>query len=1057
MKKSNRKRSLGLIQEHFFGVKLKLISALAFFLVISIGATMAQSNIQGIVTDFSSGETLPGVSVVKKGTTEGTVTDIDGKYSLNIESGQTIVFSYVGYKDQEIIVGDKQVLDVKLKSSFESLDEVVVVGYGTTKRSDLTGAVTSINEESLKTDVVNSLDQAIQGKAAGVQVTQNSGSPSAATSIRIRGANSLRNNEPLYVIDGVPVSADASNTTTGFDWHGGGNGQTAVNVLSTINPADIISIEILKDASSTAIYGSRGANGVVLVTTKKGKDQNAVIAYNFNYGIQTPAKFLDVMNLKEFAGYQNELAEKEYISPRPEFNDLDLVPAEGTNWQDELFRQAVMTEHHLSISGGDKKTKYSISGGYKDQEGLVLGSEYDRVTGRVNLSSQANDWLNLGVNISASRTNETINLTDSDDGVITTALLMSPYQEVRTVDGEWSGPRESDPSRGLNPVAKATEISNNLVRTRMLGNVWADIKLLPSLYWKSEFGTDLNFNNNYGFLPMYEWGTSTNAIAKSQRQFANNTFWIQKNYLTFNNAFGDHSVKVMAGQESQKARWEHLNGERHDFVSNDVQELSAGGTDIQLANSIAGTSTQVSFFGRANYDYKSRYLLTATFRADGSSKFGPKNKWGYFPSFALAWRVTEEDFLKDVSWLKNLKIRTGWGQVGNDAIGNYSYGSSLQVRATPYGGGFLLNNIPNPSVKWETTTQWNFGVDLGLFKNRVELIAEYYNKYTRDMLLVQPVPDYLGTLTGIGQAWQGIQPPYSNLGEMENKGFEFTLNTINVLKHNFEWNTSISFSKNSNKITSLGLDNAAIYRKVQWYDFVTKTAVGQPVGQFYGYKVDGVFQTVDEVNNHATQKVVDEFNGTWKGDLKFKDIKEDDVIDDNDRTYIGDPNPDFTFGINNSFKYKSFDLSIYMHGVYGNEIFNFQRIKTEAMSDLYNNQLKTVANRWTPDNTNTNMPRLVQADPNQNTRISDRYVEDGSFLRISNVTLGYQMPKMYLSRLPLSGVRLYAKIQNLYTFTNYSGYDPEVGSFNQDALLTGVDNGRFPMPRTFLFGINVTF
>lgn len=1052
-----RKRSLEFLQEHFFGARLRFLKALTFFFAISIGVTMAQITVSGTVTDKSSGELLLGVSVFKKGTTEGTITDFEGNYSLNVNKGQTLVYSFIGYENAEVVIADETVINVALNQSRESLEEFVVVGYGTTKRSDLTGAVTSIGEGALKAEVVNSLDQAMQGKAAGVQVTQNSGSPSAATSIRIRGANSLRNNEPLYVIDGVPVNSDATGTTTGFDWAGGGNGQTAVNVLSTINPADITNIEILKDASSTAIYGSRGANGVVLVTTKKGKNEEAVISYNFNYGIQTPAKFLDVMNLREFAQYQNDLATQGYIDQRAEFSDMSLVPKNGTNWQQELFRQAIMSEHHVSISGGTAKTNYSISGGYKDQEGLVLGSDYNRVTGRVNVSTQAKEWLNIGVNLSASRTDETINLTDADDGVITTALLMSPYQEVRAVDGSWTGPDEGDPSRGLNPVAKATEISNDLVRTRLLGNVWADIQLNSNLNLRSEFGTDISFNNNYGFLPMYEWGTSSNSIAKSQRQFANNTFWIQKNYLTFNKKFADHTIKVMAGQESQKARWEHLTGERHDFVSNDIRELAAGGTDIQLANSIAGTSTQVSFFSRANYNFKDKYLLTATYRADGSSKFGPENKWGYFPSFALAWRVAEEEFLKDMSWLNNLKLRTGWGQVGNDAIGNYSYGSSLQVRATPYGGGFLLNNIPNPTVKWETTTQWNFGLDLGLFKNRVEFIAEYYNKYTEDMLLIQPVPDYLGTLNGIGQGWQGIQPPYSNLGEMENKGFEFTLNTINIKNRDFEWNTSITFSKNKNKITSLGLDNAAIFRKVQWYDFVTKTAVGQPVGQFYGYVVEGIFESVDEVNNSPVQKPVNELNGTWAGDIKYKDIKEDGVIDDNDRTYIGDPNPDFTFGVINSFSYKSFDLSVYMNGVYGNDVFNFQRIKTEAMTDLYNNQLKTVANRWTPENMNTDMPRLVQGDPNQNTRISDRYVEDGSFLRLSNITFGYQLPKHMLAKKSVTSLRVFTKIQNVYTFTNYSGYDPEVGSFNQDALLSGVDNGRFPMPRTFLFGVNVTF
>lgn len=1054
--KRNKNHSYPLVRNY---QKTKQIVLGIFVLLfwVATNSCFAQNAVKGVVSDSATGELLPGVTVFVKGTSVGTVTDLNGAYSVKASENDIIRFSFVGYASQDIKVGSQTSINVKLDVSIEAMSEVVVVGYGTMKRSDLTGAVTSIKEDELKAEVVNSLDQAIQGKASGVQVTQNSGSPSAATSIRIRGANSLRNNEPLYVIDGVPVNSDATNTTAGFDWAGGGNGQTAINVLSTINPADIVSIEILKDASSTAIYGSRGANGVVLVTTKKGKSGDAIIEYSFNYGVQTVAKYLDVMNLKEFAAYQNELAEMGYIGQRPEFADLSLVPEKGTDWQRELFRNATVSEHHISVSGGNEKTKYSISGGYKDQDGLVLGSDYNRITSRVNISSQAKEWLNLGVNLSASRTDETINLTDSDDGVITTALLMSPYQEVRAVDGSWTGPNQQDPSTGTNPVAKATEINNNIIRTRILGNAYADIKLLSYLTLRSEFGTDLNFDNNYNFLPTYEWGVSTNTVAKSRRQFSNNSYWIQKNYLTFDKEFAEHKVKVMLGQESQRARYENLIGQRQDFVSNDIRELAAGGTKDQLADSHAGSNTQVSIFGRANYNYKEKYMLTATYRADGSSKFGPNNKWGYFPSFALAWRASQEEFMKNYGWLDNLKIRAGWGQVGNDAIGNYSYGSSLQVRATTFGGGFLLNNIPNPNVKWETTTQVNIGFDLGILENRIELIAEFYKKFTKDMLLIQPVPDYLGTLTGIGQGWQGIQPPYSNLGEMENTGVEFTLSTINISKPDFNWSTTLTFSKNKNKITSLGLDNAALFRKVQWYDFVTKTAVGKPVGQFYGYVVEGIFQSPEDVAGSPVQKPVNELNGTWAGDIKFKDIHKDGVIDDLDRTYIGDPNPDFTFGFINSFNYKNFDLSIYTNGSYGNDIFNFQRIKTEGMSSLYINQLKTVTNRWTPTNNETSMPRLVPSDPNQNARISDRYIEDGSFLRISNVTLGYQLPASLFTKTPIKSLRLYGKVQNVYTFTKYSGYDPEVGSFNQDALLTGVDNGRFPLPRTFMFGVNVTF
>jgi TonB-linked SusC/RagA family outer membrane protein len=885
----------------------------------------------------------------------------------------------------------------------------------------------------------------------------NSGSPSAATSIRIRGANSLSKNEPLYVIDGIQISGQAEGGAIGFNWAGGGNGQTAINPLAGINPADIVSIEVLKDASSTAIYGASAANGVILVTTKKGKAGKATIEYSANYGVQTPSKTLDVMNLHQYAQYQNDLADAGYISKRLEFSDLSLVPEGGTNWQKELFRSAGSAEHNVSISGGTDKLKFHVSGGYRQQDGMVIGSDFERFSGRINLEGKANEWLDFGVTVMASRSKETQNLTDSDDGVITGALIQSPYQEVRSPLGGWSGPAEEDPVQGLNPVAKALEMSNKIARNRLMANFWGEINLLDGLKYRAEFGSDLNGRNNYGFLPAYAWGTNINETAKSRRVVNTNTYWSAKNLLTYSKTLGSNDFSVMVGQEMGKWTWESLDGQRQGFVSNDIQELSVGSTDDQVATSSKGEGASVSFFGRAFYSYKSRYLLTATYRADGSSNFGPSNKWGYFPSFSIAWRASEEEFLKQFSFISNLKIRGGWGQVGNSNIPGYSYGASLSAVASKFGSAFKINNIPNPYVKWETTSQVNAGIDLSLFDNRIELVFDVYDKRTSDMLLQQIVPDYMGTLAGIGQSWMGLQMPQSNIAKMSNKGFDITLNTVNIDKNDFTWTTGLTFSRNKNLVTDMGLETAAIFRKVQWWDNVTKTTVGQPMGQFYGYMVDGIFQSVEEVQNSPTQKAINEKNGTWAGDIKFKDLNNDGKIDDSDRTFIGDPNPDFTYGISNTFSYKGIDLAISMNGVYGNEIFNFMRIRTEGMRDLASNQLNTVSTRWTPDNTNTSMPRLMGGDPNENARISDRFVEDGSFLRISSITLGYQIPAKYLSRTPITGLKVYAKAQNLYTFTNYSGYDPEVGAFNQDALLSGVDNGRYPMPRTFLVGLNLTF
>lgn len=1056
MKKNDQRKSF--VCQGFKKTREKLFSLMALFLFVGMASLHAQSQISGVVADSVSGDPLPGVNVLVKGTTTGVTTDLDGKYTIDAASNSTLVFSFIGYEQKEFRVSNQTVINVKLRFAAEELEEVLVVGYGTMKRTDITGAVVSVTEEDLKAEVVNSIDQAIQGKAAGVQVMQNSGSPSAATSIRIRGINSLRNNEPLYVIDGIPVGA-AGNKTSGFNWHSGGNGQTIINPLSTLNPADIVSIEILKDASASAIYGSKGANGVVLVTTKKGKSGEAQVSYDFKFGMQTPAKLLEVLNLKEYAKYQNDIADLGYASQRDEFADLSLVPEEGTDWQREIFSNAPLMEHNLTVSGGNDKTKYSVSGGYKDQEGMIVGTFFERVTGRASISSEAKPWLNIGANILASRNKEAINLTDADDGVITRSLLLSPAQEIRNAEGEWAGPTVNNTSSGENPVAKAFELTNDVVRTRMLGNIYADIKILKNFVLRTEFGADLNYSNNYNFVPTSDWGRQ-NSIAESRRQFNNNTFWNIKNYLTYSQDVDVHAFKVMVGQEAQRASWEGLIGSRKNFPNNNIQELNAGGTDAgeQKSAGFAGHSTNASFFSRANYAYANKYLVTATMRADGSSKFGPNNRWGYFPSFAVAWKLDEEGFLKDIDWLYKLKLRSGWGQVGNDAIGNYTYGASMMVRPTSYGAGFLVNNLPNPDVKWETTNQWNIGVDVSVFKNRVELIAEYYIKNTKDMLISQPVPDYLGTLDGIGQDWQGIKPPFTNIGEMENKGLEFTLNTNNITSSNFSWNTSITFSNNKNKVTALGVETAAIFRKIQWWDFVTKTTVGQPVGQFYGYVTDGIFQSVDEINTSPSQgDKVEERDGVWPGDIKFKNIYEDDVIDDKDRTIIGDPNPDFTFGISNNLSYKNIDFSVYLNGSYGNEVVNFQRIRTEAMSEIYDNQLKTVVNRWTPENPTTTMPRLIPSDPNQNTRISSRYVEDGSFIRISNVTLGYRLPNELLSKTFINSARFYGKVQNLYTFTKYSGYDPEVGSYNQDALLSGIDNGRYPLPRTFLLGLNLTF
>jgi TonB-linked SusC/RagA family outer membrane protein len=1041
--------------------------------------------VTGRVTSAATGESLPGVNIIEKGTQNGAVTNIDGTYTLGVSSKEALlVFSFIGYLTEEIEVGDQTTIDMQLIEDIQKLDEVVVIGYGSQRRSDLTGAVVSVSEDDLKGSINASIEQAMQGRAAGVQVFQNSGQPGGGISVRIRGANSINSSsEPLYVIDGVPVSGDSEGTAAGFDWAMGGNGQTAISSLSTINTADIVSIEILKDASATAIYGSRGANGVVLITTRRGMAGQSKITYDAYAGMQQASKYLEVMNLREYAEYYNEMAELGMAEIREEFLDPSLL-GDGTDWQKEIFRNAAIHNHQLAVTGGNEKTQYSVSGGYFKQDGIIVGSNFERYSIRLNLDNQTRKWFKIGNSLLLSHTNEKITLNDSDDGIITTALLQSPLTPLKLPDGSWGGP--TDTEYGLeNPVAKALDRDLRVNRYKVIGNIYTEINFLKNLKLRSEIGTDITFTHNYGFKPTYVYGLEVNDQNVSRRRFAGNYYWIVKNYLTYDQTFANkHNITAMIGQEAQESRWEGIMGQRNTFVTNDIQELNAGDAESATNEGYKGSNALVSYFGRLNYDFNNRYLITATLRADGSSNFGPDKRWGYFPSFAVAWKLSNESFMQGFTFLSNLKIRAGYGETGNQAIPGYAYGSALASRLSDLGTGFLLDKIPNPQVQWEASRQSNIGIDLGIFDGRIQLTADLYNKQTDNMLIQLPLPNYMG-----GGSWMGIAEPWVNLGELENKGIEFSLTTHN-LSGQLKWSSDFIFSHNKNKVISLGKENAVINRDVQWYGTITRTEVGNPLGQFYGYFVDGVYVDYEDIIDNPKQNdKIEENAGVWPGDLKFKNIDQStvedwiigedtlrdvQVIDELDRGYIGDPYPDFTFGINNTFSYKNFDLTIYLQGMYGHEIFNFTKTRTENMTQLYLNQLKTVNDRarvemidpegdendpenYIVTNPDTKVPRAVTQNPNENDRYSDRYVEDGSYLRIKNIALGYALPKSVISKINASRLRVYINIQNLYTFTKYSGYDPEIGAFNQDPLLTGVDNGRYPTSRIFTLGLNLEF
>ncbi len=1029
--------------------------SLAFLLFLMFHVTSFAQNIKVTGTVTGGDEPLLGVTVVVVGTTNGTTTDFDGNYTLNAPGDAELQFSFIGYETQTIAVNNQTSINVSLSEDFQRLDEVVVVGYGATKARDLTGAVSSVKAEELTEKPFVSVDQALQGKVAGVTISQNSGAPGGGISVRVRGITSLTgSNEPLYVVDGVPLDGNSNNDSFHFGTMGGESGQTKVSALSTINPSDIISIEVLKDASATAIYGSRASNGVILITTKSGEKGQSKVSYDGYYGIQEVTKHLDVMDLPEYAQYLNEIRVQNGQDPKDSFLRPELL-GPGTDWQDEIFRVAPITNHQLSVSGGNEKTRVYTSFNYFNQEGILINTHYERFSLRLNIEHKVNDWLKVGNALTASNGKEHIAYNDSEDGVIMGALRQSPEVPVYYSDGSWGGPSSEDglgSGGGYNPVAWSTIRSSKLERNKILGTLYTEIDFLKSLKLRSELGYDFNFNKMSSFNPSYEIGDQVNDLGTSFKYNTHSFYWIMKNYLTYSKDFGENSLTVMAGHEAQHSTWEQLQASRGGFVMNELTALAIGDSETAGATSYQNQWAMQSAFARANYSLKNRYLLTATFRADASSNFGPNNKWGYFPSFSAGWVMSEESFMEGlegtVDWVK---FRAGYGEVGNQNIGAYAYGQALNTVTSAYGPAFIPGNIANPDVKWETTISTNIGVELGFIDNRIRLDADFYVKKSKDFLYQLPMAWYYGR--------EAFSAPYVNLGEMTNKGIDLTLNTVNINKKNgLRWTTDFVVSKYKNELTKLSDENATITQIIQFNQTVTQTSVGNPVGQFYGYVIDGIFQSEDEILSSATQSGLDERNGTYLGDYKFKDMNDDVIINDEDRTIIGSPHPDFTFSINNDFSYKNFDLNVMLYGSYGNDIINWTRKVTEGMTEAYANQSVRVADRWTPTNTDTEMPRYVAGDPNANARVSDRYVEDGSFLRIKNVTLGYNLPKNLLDRTGIiSSMKAYVTVQNLYTFTDYSGYDPDIGGHSNNALLAGVDNGRYPVPRTYLIGLKLDF
>jgi len=1064
-------------------------------------AAVAQAvQVKGVVTSATDNIPLPGVNIVEKGTQNGAVTDAGGWYTITLSSPEAIlIFSFIGYLTEEINVSGKTAIDVSLVEDIQDLEEVVVVGYGVSRKSDLTTASISVKGDDIKNNIGANLDQALQGRAAGVTAVYTSGQPGSSMSIRIRGQGTLRAqaSEPLYVIDGVPVqNVSQSGHSVGLGDALGNGSIQAFSGLSSINPNDVLSMEILKDASATSIYGSRGANGVVLITTKSGKSGEAKFSYEGMYGIQDQVSRLDLLNLQEFAQYSTDWAsETSGRDPRLEYQDPTLL-GEGTDWQNALFRTAPMQNHQLSAQGGTEKATYYISGGYFQQEGTLVGTDFNRFSARVNLDANLKKWLKLGTRILYARTTDNLTLNNSTEGIISVALRTTPDVPIRNVDGTWAGLQYEGAPSVINPIAKALDETNILKKNDLNANFFADVTLLKGLVLRSELGGNIGLSNAYHFVPTYQYGSLINSTNTSTRQYNQNYFWQVKNYLTYSGTISLHNYTLMAGQEASEYRWEYLRGASNGLTSNDIQEPGLGQSTSMTVGSGHGSGALASFFARANYSYNDKYYLTYTFRYDGSSNFGPENRWAPFHAVSASWRLTNEPFMEPFrSFVNDFKIRAGWGQTGNQDIGGYRWGAAITKMPSNLGMGFRQSNIANPYITWEEQEQINLGFDLSFLASRIGLVVDMYNKISTNMLMDMQLPSYMGTS---GNVSIRLNPPMGNFGKIQNRGVEISLNTRPLIGK-FQWDNDLQLTFNKNKLLGLNETPAAhIEGYGQWTDLVSLTEIGDPLYNFYGYKVVGVYQDKEDILNSPKPKSYPgdgnfKRSTVWPGDLKFADLSgpdgvPDSVIDEYDRTNLGSPLPKFTFGFNNTFGYKNIELTIYLNGSYGNKLMNYVGRTLSGMETMWNNQLQTAVDRaklepidpdkeypvvnesgttinnWFDDidnvqvkNSGTTVPRAVAGDPNENMRISDRYIEDGSYLRVKNIMLSYYIPGKLLNKTGISALRVYANLQNMWTFTKYTGLDPEVGASQANDNVFGLDNGRYPASRIYAFGLNITF
>lgn len=990
--------------------ELREVSIILLMLcMLFMGAAKAQNlkKVTGTVLDEQN-STIIGASVVQKssgGKINGTTTDANGNFSISVPENATLVISYIGFLSQEISVTNQNNVQIILKEDSKALQTVVVVGYGVMRKKDLTGAVASVGNKAIKDQPIASVAEALQGRAAGVMVT-NSGAPGSNSSIRIRGLGSINDSSPLVVIDGVPTDLN----------------------LNAINQNDVESIDILKDASATAIYGSRGANGVILISTKKGKDGKGTFQLSSNVGLQDAIGTPKLLNSKQFASLHNEMMFNAGEAQRPDFTD-PTTWNESTDWYKELTQSGLMNNNSLSYSGGNDKSTYYVSGSIFNQKGIVINTDFKRYSLQFNNEAKTLNWLKFGNNLTFSHDIKRNGAYD-----ILGTMRSLPTQPVYNEDGSYSGPGNNAKWYGdmRNPIGTATLEKNETQGYNLLGNLYAEATLFKKLVFKTLGGIDYKDWNSVSFSPKYNWKPIPVPQSTRGEGWNKSITYLWDNTLTYMETFANkHNLNAMIGSSAQKNSFRYINGSKKDFLSDDYNQLNNGLLEPQVGGGKSGWGL-LSFFGRVNYTYDNKYLFTATLRRDGTSRIAQANRWGTFPSFSAAWRISEESFYKKNNILGDAKLRLGYGETGNQApLDTYAAITRLKTSQYVFNGTPVATLyplvMPSPNIKWETVKQWNAGLDLSLFNQRINVTFDAYLKNTSNMLVGMMVP--------ITTGYSDIYTPQINAGSVQNKGWEFTISSRNKTGI-FEWTTDANVSYNQNKVTKLD-GNVPIYYGVQTH------TVGKPVGTFYGYLTNGLFQNINEVNNYALQ--VD--GGTAPGDIKFRDLDNNGVINEYDRTYLGNPTPYWIFSVNNSFNYKNFDLQVYLQGVAGNEIYNGNRVALEGMSTTFNQSIK-VLDRWTGEGTSNIIPRAVYADPNNNNRASNRFIEDGSFVRLKNVTLGYTLPNNLLNKAYISGARLYLSCQNLYTLTKYSGFDPEI---------SGVDSGNYPFTRTISFGIDVKF